>query len=384
MFWRRLGRFTAIILIAASSIVLAPSPAYAEDCEPEFREEPMPQRPWPLERLQPERIWPLTQGEGVKVAVIDSGVGEHPILKGQVAGAYDFTEDEMGARCDMASHGTLVAGIIAGKADGSSPFHGIAPGAKILSYRVIESIEGSSHRDSVIPVVNGINRAIDDGADVINLSLTAIHTTALENAIKRAHDEGVVVVAAAGNSGADGNREYPAAYDNVIAVAGIGPDGGHVESSSIRDYVDVAAPGAEIDGPAPSGGGYGRRDEGGTSFAAPYVSATAALLKSYYPDATPDEIAYRITVTANHPPDGWNAVVGHGELNPYRALTTVLTDMEELALAPAAAPILPDDPGKEMRDQAFVLTITAVGLVILFLSAKVIVPRGRMRGWRCD
>ena len=56
MFWRRLGRFTAIILIAASSIVLAPSPAYAEDCEPEFREEPMPQRPWPLERLQPERI----------------------------------------------------------------------------------------------------------------------------------------------------------------------------------------------------------------------------------------------------------------------------------------------------------------------------------------
>ena len=58
--------------------------------------------------------------------------------------------------------------------------------------------------------------------------------------------------------------------------------------------------------------------------------------------------------------------------------------MEELALAPAAAPILPDDPGKEMRDQAFVLTITAVGLVILFLSAKVIVPRGRMRGWRCD
>lgn len=382
MFWRRCGGLAAAIAIAATSVVLTPAAAHAADCEPEFREEPMPQKPWPLERLQPERMWPLTDGEGVTVAVIDSGVGEHPILDGQIAGAYDLTEDQVGARCDMASHGTLVAGIIAGKADGSSPFYGMAPGVKILSYRVIESIEGSTHRDSVIPVVNAINQAVDDGADVINLSLTAIHTIALEDAIERAHDEGVVVVAAAGNSGADGSREYPASYDNVIAVAGIGPEGEHVETSSIREYVDVAAPGAEIDGPAPSGGGYGRRDEGGTSFAAPYVSATAALLKAYYPDATPEEIAYRITVTADHPPEGWNSVVGHGELNPYRALTTVLTDLEELALAPAPAPILPDDPGREMRERAFTFTISAAGLVVLFLCAKVIVPRGRARRWR--
>ena len=91
---------------------------------------------------------------------------------------------------------------------------------------MIESIEGSSSKDLVVPVVNAIHSAIDEDADVINLSLTAIHTTALENAIERAHKEGVVVVAAAGNSGATGNREYPAAYENVIAVAGIGPDGG--------------------------------------------------------------------------------------------------------------------------------------------------------------
>ncbi|HIW62451.1 MAG TPA: S8 family serine peptidase [Candidatus Stackebrandtia excrementipullorum] len=183
---------------------------------------------------------------------------------------------------------------------------------------MIESIEGSSSKDLVVPVVNAIHSAIDEGADVINLSLTAIHTTALENAIERAHKEGVVVVAAAGNSGATGNREYPAAYENVIAVAGIGPDGGHVESSSVRDYVDIAAPGTEIDGPAPSGGGFGRREEGGTSFAAPYVSATAALLKSYDPALTPDEITHRLLITADHPADGWNVVVGHGELNPYR------------------------------------------------------------------
>jgi len=383
MGWRKLARLFAVIVVAFTVAVVIPGAGYAADCDPEFREEPMPQKPWPLERLKPERLWPLTTGKGVTVAVIDSGVGRHPILDDQVIGAYDLTEDQIGARCDMASHGTLVAGIIAGKADGSSPFYGMAPDVEILSYRVIESIEGSSSRDSVIPVVNAIHSAIDDGADVINLSLTAIHTTALENAIERAYDEGVVVVAAAGNSGATGSREYPAAYDNVIAVAGIGPDGGHVESSSVRDYVDIAAPGTEIDGPAPSGGGFGRREEGGTSFAAPYVSATAALLKAHDPDLTPDEIAHRILITADHPPDGWNAVVGHGELNPYRALTTVLSEVETLFLAPPMAPVQPDDPGRQMREQAFVLTIFAVGLVILFLCAKVIVPRGRSRRWQC-
>ncbi|MFD0556591.1 type VII secretion-associated serine protease mycosin [Stackebrandtia endophytica] len=383
MGWRRLARLFAVIVIAFTVVVVIPGAGQAADCDPEFREEPMPQKPWPLERLRPERLWPLTTGEGVTVAVIDSGVGNHPILDDRVVAAYDLTKDQIGARCDMASHGTLVAGIIAGKADGSSPFYGMAPDVEILSYRVIESIEGSSSRDSVVPVVEAINHAVDSGADVINLSLTAIHTAALENAIERAHDEGVVVVAAAGNSGATGNREYPAAYDDVIAVAGIGPDGGHVESSSVRDYVDIAAPGTEIDGPAPSGGGFGRREEGGTSFAAPYVSATAALLKAYDPDLTPDEITHRLLITADHPPDGWNSVVGHGELNPYRALTTVLSEVETQFLAPPMAPVPPDDPGKAMRDQAFVFTICAVGLVILFLCAKVIVPRGRSRGWQC-
>ncbi|TWJ08072.1 type VII secretion-associated serine protease mycosin [Stackebrandtia albiflava] len=376
----RLASAVAVLCVAATGVVVTPSTAFAA-CDAESRDEPMPQKPWPLVRLQPERVWPLTTGEGVTVAVIDSGVGEHPILDGQVIDAYDFTEDGAGPRCDLASHGTLVAGIIAGKATGESPFHGIAPGAKILSYRVIESLE-SSGRDSTVPVVNAINQAVEEGADVINLSLTAIHTTALKNAIANAHDEGVVVVAAAGNSGATGGKEYPAAYETVIAVAGIGPDGGHVDTSSIRDYVDIAAPGTEIDGPAPEGGGYGRREEGGTSFAAPYVSATAALLLERFPDLTPDEVAHRLTVTANHPPEGWNEIVGHGEVDPYRAVTTVLAEVEDRFAAPPMAPVAADDPGRAMRMRAMVLTICAIGLVVLFMCAKVIVPRGRSRRWR--
>ncbi|WP_169313840.1 type VII secretion-associated serine protease mycosin [Stackebrandtia nassauensis] len=377
---RLLSGFAACLALAA--IVVCPSPAYAKGCEAESRDDPMPQTPWPLERMRPERMWPLTRGEDMKVAVIDSGVGEHPILKGRVK-AVDYTEDKLGARCDMASHGTLVAGIIAGADTSDSPFHGLAPDASILSYRVIDTVESATSRDAVVPVVDAIRDAVDKGADVINLSLTSVHTTALQEAIEYAHRKDVVVVAAAGNSGAEGRKSYPAAYDTVIAVAGLRPNGEHVESSSIGDYVDIAAPGEQIDGPAPSGGGYGRREKGGTSFAAPYVSATAALLKSYYPKDSPEETAARMLVTADHPPGGRNQLVGYGELNPYRALTTVLTAAEKREAITPDAPQQASDPGAVTRKRALLFTACAAALVLVFLAAKVIVPRGRNRRWRC-
>lgn len=373
----------AAVALSVAALVAIPAPAQAKGCDAEARDSPMPQTPWPLQRLQPERMWPLTRGEGMKVAVIDSGVGEHPILDGRVT-AKDYTEDKIGARCDLASHGTLVAGIIAGADTDDSPFHGLAPEAEILSYRVIDTMESATSRDAVVPVVDAIRDAVDSGADVINLSLTSVHTNALSDAIAYAHAKDVVVVAAAGNAGAESSKkEYPAAYDNVIAVAGIGPEGGHVESSSIGDYVDVAAPGEKIDGPAPKGGGYGRREKGGTSFAAPFVSATAALLKSYYPKESPEEITARILATADHPPGGYNQAVGYGELNPYRALTTVLTAAEKREVMSPRAPKPPSDPGAEIRHRAMVLTGCAGLLVLVFLAAKVVVPRGRSRRWRC-
>lgn len=381
---RRLGVCTAALLVAATTVLGGPgTPAQAaEKCKAESRTGQMTAVPWPLKRLQPERIWPLTRGKGVKVAVIDSGVGEHPLLDGQVT-AVDMVGDKLGARCDMASHGTIVAGLIAAKDTEDSPFHGLAPDAQILSYRVIQSMEKSTAQESTAPVVNAIRLAVQDGAKVINLSLTAIATPALESAIKYAHDKGVVVVAAAGNSGAAGvQKEYPAAYDTVIAVAGLKQDGTHVDSSSIRNYVDVAAPGEEIDGPAPAGGGFGRLVDGGTSFAAPYVSATAALLMSLYPDMKPEEVMRRITGTAIHPPGGWSPVVGFGELDPYRAVTTVLSEVDERTPPAAAVPDLPGDPGRIMRERALLITGAAGLAVVLLLIVRFVVPLGRRRNWR--
>lgn len=386
---RRALHIAAAVLLAGLLAPLAPAaPAHAdEECDQESRDDPMPNTPWPLERLQPERVWPLTQGEDVTVAVIDSGVGEHPLLDDQVTEAYDYTDDGLGARCDLASHGTLVAGIIAGSHTSESPFHGVAPQTSIASYRVIDTSDGSTGRDAIVPVVEAIHDAVDAGVEVINLSLTALNAPALREAVDYAEDNDVVVVAAAGNTGADGGASYPAAYDNTVAVAGVTPDGSHVESSSIGDYVDIAAPGEEIDGPAPEGGGFGRREDGGTSFAAAYVSATAALLKSLDPDATPAEIAYRLTATADAPPGGRNPQVGHGELNVYRAVTTALPEIDDERLqtqaGPQDPPVIATDTGKAVRQRAFVFTSIAAGTVVLLLCAKVVVPRGRSRGWRC-
>lgn len=374
----------AAVLTALASITLvsAPPAAAKGGCTAESRSTPLTAVPWPLQRLQPERVWPLTRGKGVKVAVIDSGVGEHPLLDGKVR-AVDMAPDKLGARCDLASHGTIVAGIIAATDTEKSPFHGLAPDATILSYRVIESMERSSSQDSTKPIVDAIRLAVQDGADVINLSLTAVATPALEDAIKYAYDHNVVVVAAAGNSGVQGAKEYPAAYDTVIAVAGLSTTGTHVDTSSVRPYVDIAAPGEQIDGPAPAGGGFGRLAEGGTSFAAPYVSATAALLRSYYPGMKPDEVARRITATATHPPEGWNPLVGWGEIDPYRAVTTIMPTVAESRSAPAAAaPPEPTDLEAANRGKALTLTGAAAGLVGVLLIVRFVVPRGRRRNWK--
>ena len=372
----------AAVLIGAAASLVAPAAAQAADkCDPEVRTGAMKTVPWPLKRLQPERVWPLTRGAGVQVAVIDSGVGEHPLLDGKVK-AVDMAGDKLGARCDMASHGTVVAGIIAARDTDTSPFHGLAPDAEILSYRVIQSLDKSTSQDSTKPVVDAIRLAVQDGADVINLSLTAIATPALESAVNEAYDKGVVVVAAAGNSGVQGDKEYPAAYDHVIAVAGLSPDGTHVDSSSVRPYVDVAAPGELIDGPAPAGGGFGRLVEGGTSFAAPYVSATAALLLSRYPGMSPAAVYERITATAIHPPGGRNNIVGFGELDPYGAVTTVMSPVDERVAPAEAAPILPGDPGKAMREHALMVTGAAGLAIVALLIVRFVVPLGRRRGWK--
>jgi type VII secretion-associated serine protease mycosin len=374
----RLFAAVAATFLGASGLVLPPAgpAAAAPACGP-TRTDPIRDTPWPLRRLRPDLAWPLSQGEGITVAVIDSGVSAtHPALRGAVVDGRDFLDPTTLGQCDEAAHGTLVAGLIAGRQVPGSAFHGVAPKVQVLPIRVLRDTQRTTDPATPANIAAAIVYAADR-AHVINLSLVAQPTPALADAVRYALSKNVVVVAAAGNESGDGKRgepAYPAAYDGVIAVAGIDEQDHHVSTSIAGSYVDVAAPGANIDGPMPQGGGYAQFEAGGTSFAAGYVSGLAALVRASDLRLTPAQVTARITATADHPPEGHNDEVGFGVVNPYRALASV----------PGGAAAAPAGPGELDRPEAAVdplagartaaiwtATVAAVLALIVVLGALV-------------
>ncbi|WFE59379.1 type VII secretion-associated serine protease mycosin [Micromonospora sp. WMMD712] len=381
---RRVAPPALAALLAAAVVPPAPASA-APTCGPIGNPAPT-EAPWALTRLDPASAWRVTRGEGVTVAVVDSGVSAtHPLLRGQVRPGRDFNALPSNAgQCDAAGHGTIVAGIIAGREGTGSPFTGIAPAARILPVRVLPDTRRTNDEGLPAQIGLAIRWAVDQGADVINLSLVTLPRPELAAAVEYALAKGVVVVAAAGNRQEQQQDlpAYPAAYPGVIAVAGVDAQGGHVGSSVSGDYVDIAAPGLDIVGPAPRGQGYLAEPQGGTSFAAAYVSGVAALVRAAHPDLTPDGVAYRLTRTADNPPDGHNAEVGYGVVNPYRAVTSVLGTRSDPPPGALAAPAPPRDPLGWQR--AVAVWVAAVGAVLAgaLLAVRPILARGRRRGWR--
>ncbi len=377
--------------VMATVVSLAPAPAAATAgaaCGPVITDG-LAEPPWPQARLRPDLAWPLSTGAGVTVAVIDSGVSaDHPSLSGKVLPGNDLVAPGKGD-CDENGHGTLIAGIIAGRETTSNgfPFHGVAPDAKIVPVRILRDQRRTFDDQMPGRIASAIRWAVDSGgAQVINLSLSTLDAPELASAVAHAVNRRVVVVAAAGNEGAAqaGAPVYPAAYDGVIAVAGVDREDKHVGSSVTGPYVDIAAPGARITGPAPAGGGYVFSEAGGTSFAAAYVSGVAALIRAYDPGLTPQQVAQRITETADHPAEIWNASLGYGVINPQRAVGAL-----RAARSPAALPVRrvevpapPADPLRGVKILAAWVTGVGIALAALLLIAVGAMRKGRRRGWR--
>jgi membrane-anchored mycosin MYCP len=388
---RRLAAGTAVL-----AILLAPAPARAaEVCATIAAPAPVAAGT-PLEDqvYAPRGIAPFATGRGVRVAVIDSGVdATHPQLRQRVAAGKDLLHGEPDGRQDCVGHGTAVASLIAATPVDGTGFQGLAPGAEIVPIRISEQeeIDGRAVGDFGTPAqfAAAIDFAVTENAQVINVSLVMTNDdTVVRRAVERAVAAGVVVVAAAGNRGSeqDGNpTPYPAAYDGVIGVGAITADGSRASYSQHGPYVDIVALGDRVTVAARAGG---HRIDQGTSFATPFVSATAALIKQRFPESTSQQVEQRLEATADPAPGGVRSEeYGFGLINPYRAVTWTLGPESR----PAAAPrmMTPQDPGalalaarrKHARDMAMVFAAVGAGLVLLIAAVAVIARQGHSRRW---
>ena len=395
----RTGRIAVVVSCVAVTALAGAgtgTPAAAAECEPAPRLQIERAMPYAQQRYDPRRLAALADGAGVRVAVVDSGVdATHPQLDGRVDAGRDFLHGHRDGRQDCVGHGTGVASIIAAAARPGVAFHGLAPGARIVPVRVTEQQErdGQVVGDDVdaADLARAIRWAAGPGAaQVINLSVVMTEPDdAVRDAIRDVLDAGVVVVAAVGNRGQeqDGNRTpYPAAYRGVIGVGAIGVDGVRELHSQRGRYVDVMAPG---NGVTMAGRRRGHVQGTGTSYAAPFVAATAALIRQRFPELTPQQVARRIIATADPAPGGRRSnSYGYGVLNPYRALTETLGS--DRAALPAPVPPRAEDPAAAARQRRqeesrrLALTIGAAGtaLAVLLGMVTTVVRRGRRRGWR--
>jgi serine protease len=293
---------------------------------------------WHLDTLNVAEAWTYADGAGVTVAVIDSGVdADHPDLVGQVLPGLDLVDDKGDGDTDLVGHGTTVSAIIAGRNDDGDGVVGIAPRSKILPVRVLD--EDNRYNDALI-VAQGVRWAVDKGARVINLSLGGNGSSAaLAAALDYAFAKDVVVVACTGNSSASSSSGvwYPAREPGVIAVAGVERDGTSLWSGSITGKETVlAAPATQLVG-ANADGEYWKVQ--GTSFAAPMVSATAALIRSRWPEMPAGEVINRIIRTAKDKgAPGRDPLFGFGLVDPVGALTAPVPAVFENPLDTSPSP----------------------------------------------
>ncbi|MFP3357248.1 S8 family serine peptidase [Planococcus citreus] len=262
-----------------------------------------------------ESAWDKTTGKAdVLVAIIDDGFDLlHPDLKGRIVSPFNIITGKPGS-VSVEIHGTHVAGLIAGNMDNELFGVGVAPSTSIMPIDVFDGEDGF-----ISDVAAGVYHAVDNGADIINMSLVAYSdTNVLREAVQYAHSKNVLVVAAAGNDGIS-SPYYPAAYQEVLSVASTDAADKRSDFSNFGKTIDIAAPGTGVFSIFPDQS-FGGMD--GTSMSTPIVSGAAALLKANEPKLSNTDIAGRLMLTAKDlGTAGKDVYYGHGRLNVDRALT---------------------------------------------------------------
>jgi len=301
-------------------------------------------------------------GQGVTVCVVDTGIDyNHPDLEGKVIAQYDFSNMDDDAMDDQ-GHGTHCAGIIASK---GAQYRGVSHDVALMGAKVLDYI-GSGYSSDV---VLGIDWCVDQGADVISLSLgeglypDTCDDNDMAQAVNNAFDNGVVVVCAAGNDGDQNNMVAPACASKCIAVGSLDKNDNIASYSDGGVELDVVAPGGDMFGgtnyaeivstfstEVANDPGYCMIQDGyqcydpyfvvqgtryiraaGTSMATPHVAGAAALLLEENPSLTPEQIKTLLETTADDLGEaGWDNVYGWGKINMQNALENIPVQPAEL------------------------------------------------------
>ena len=310
------------------SVLVADTPAQADQVR---------ERQYWLAQYGIERAWGITQGAGVRIAIIDTGVdGSHPDLQGAVVGGADFSglgsSDGQTPVGEDRRHGTMVASLAAGRGNGGgNGVLGSAPAAELLSVSI-------SFRGGLISpddqVARAVRYAVDNGADVISLSLTRNTRDwpeSWDDAFAYAAERDVVVVAAAGNRGSGTvSVGAPATMPGVLTVGGVTQEGVASDAASSQGItIGVMAPSEGLVGAIP-GGGY--VSWSGTSGATPIVAGIVALVRSAHPTMNANNVINRVLATATPlTEDIPDSLYGYGLVNAYDA---VVADVPLVAANP--------------------------------------------------
>ncbi|MGR2753873.1 S8 family serine peptidase [Agromyces arachidis] len=283
------------------------------------------------------QAWTMSRGEGVTVAVIDTGVnGDVAELRGVVVGGTDASgigsPDGQTPVGEESDHGTLVASLLAGRGTGEgNGVIGVAPDAELLTASVAFGADSGSERTNDEQIAEAVRWAVDNGADVINMSLTRNTSDwpeSWDDAFLYAFENDVVVVAAAGNRGSGTTQVgAPATIPGVLTVAGVDRDqNASFDASSQGITIAVAAPSEDLVGVLPDGGYV---QWSGTSAAAPLVSGLVALVRAEFPDLDAANVINRVIRTAD--PKGEDVpspLYGYGIIDPVEALTAEVEAVE--------------------------------------------------------
>jgi len=318
---RSLAGLLVALLLGGASALAAATPAHADAVrDAEY---------W-LDDYGIRAAWQTTQGAGVTIAIIDTGVDPSVReLRGAVLPGADFSgEGDPNGWSPVGGaegeHGTLVATMAAGRGSGAgNGVIGVAPAAMILPI----SVGFDGVRDSDEQIAEAVRFAVDHGADVINMSLTRNTLewpVSWDDAFLYAAEHDVVVVAAAGNRAAGTTVVgAPATMPGVLTVAGVNRNGVASDAASSQGItISVAAPSEELVGVAP-GGGY--RQWSGTSGSAPLVSGIVALVRAAHPELDAANVINRLIATARDAgPAGQDAWYGYGLVDAAAAVTAAV------------------------------------------------------------